>query len=170
MVPMRHAHCGAIGCSATRCDAMRNGWKLTFFIIPAFRLEKVMCRRDLSWMNLISILRRSRPGLSSSSSSSSGALGRWRLMPRFSPPWTPLPLPMESSWPGEACWSCSVSSDAMVSFVGELSRRVKNYDGLGTVFDRNCLRSSAGFVWGSLLEEGSQAGGESKSFQRATNL
>jgi hypothetical protein len=45
----------------------------TFFMMPALRLLKVMCRRDLSVMNLISIFRRSRPGLSSSSSSSSAA-------------------------------------------------------------------------------------------------
>jgi hypothetical protein len=46
-----------------------------FFMMPALRLEKVMCRRDLSLMNLISIFRRSRfpPFLSSSSSSSSSS-------------------------------------------------------------------------------------------------
>jgi len=44
------------------------------------------------------------------------------------------------------------------------SRRVKNYDGLGTVFDLNCLRSSAGFVWGmALLEEG-RAAEKAKAF------
>jgi hypothetical protein len=83
----------------------------TFFMIPAFLLEKVMCRRDLSWMNLISIFRRSRPGLSSSSSSSSAAaLGRGRLMPRGSLP-SPAPLlaPASSRVDGDA-WSCSVIS------------------------------------------------------------
>lgn len=66
----------------------------TFFMIPAFRLEKVMCRRDLSWMNLMSIFLRSRPGLSSSSSSSSAAaLTRGRLTPRGSV----LPLPVSAS-------------------------------------------------------------------------
>ena len=82
----------------------------TFFMMPALRLEKVMCRRDLSWMNLISIFLRSRPGLSSSSSSSSAA-ARARLTPRFSMPRAPLP----SSWTdGDAFWSCSVISLAMV--------------------------------------------------------
>lgn len=53
----------------------------TFFMIPAFRFEKVMCRRDLSWMNLISILRRSRLGFPSSSSSSSSAVVLGRFIP-----------------------------------------------------------------------------------------
>lgn len=70
----------------------------TFFIIPAFLLEKVMCRRDLSWMNLMSIFLLSRPGLSSSSSSSSApaALVRERLTPRASVAW-PLPVARASS-------------------------------------------------------------------------
>ena len=71
-------------------------------MIPALRLEKVMCRRDLSWMNLMSIFLLSRPGLSSSSSSSSAAVEiRGRLMPRAS-----APLPVASSWAlGEALGS-----------------------------------------------------------------
>lgn len=61
-----------------------GGQGRTFFMMPALRFEKVMCRLDLSWMNLISIFRRSRPGLSSSSSSSSAtALGRGRFTPRL---------------------------------------------------------------------------------------
>lgn len=87
-------------------------WDLTFFMMPALRLEKVMCRRDLSWMNLMSIFRRSRPGLSSSSSSSSAAaLTRGRLMPRFSPPCAPLPLPVAiaSSWT-DGDWAGSARS------------------------------------------------------------
>ena len=98
--------------------------RLTFFMIPAFRFEKVMCRRDLSWMNLISIFRRSRPGLSSSSSSSSAA-----MRDRFTPlgpsdpdagaaeASLPLPLlaPMEpSSRAGDwGFWSWSVISAAI---------------------------------------------------------
>lgn len=64
----------------------------TFFMMPALRLEKVMWRRDLSVMNLISIFLRSRPALSSSSSSSS-IEGRWRLIPRGSLPlaWSSRP-------------------------------------------------------------------------------
>ena len=80
----------------------------TFFMMPAFRLEKVMCRRDLSWMNLISILRLSRPGLSSSSSSSSAALGRGRLTPLLSR--APLPLSRSSGAVGELVWSLAVIS------------------------------------------------------------
>ena len=46
----------------------------------------------------MSIFLLSRPGLSSSSSSSSGLLlTRGRLIPRFSPPVTPLPLPVAVS-------------------------------------------------------------------------
>ena len=80
---------------------------LTFFMIPAFRLENVMCRRDLSVMNLISIFLRSRPGLSSSSSSSSAVEGRWRLMPRDSPTALPFPTACSSRADGEpwSCWS-----------------------------------------------------------------
>ena len=79
--------------------------QLTFFMIPAFRLEKVMWRRDLSLMNLISILRRSRLPFSSSSSSSSAGAGRWRLTPRDSGAGA-LPLPCDSSSSvGEFC-SC----------------------------------------------------------------
>ena len=79
----------------------------TFFMIPALRLEKVMWRRDLSVMNLISIFLRSRPGLSSSSSSSSAVEGRWRLTPRFSPAALPFPTAWSSRAEGEAgsCWS-----------------------------------------------------------------
>jgi len=56
------------------------GRRRTFFMMPAFLFENVMWRRDLSWMNLISIFLRSRPGFeSSSSSSSSPVLGRGRL-------------------------------------------------------------------------------------------
>jgi hypothetical protein len=80
-------------------------------MMPALRLLKVMCRRDLSVMNLISIFRRSRPGLSSSSSSSSAA-GRGRLVPRFASPTLRAPLPSSCSW-GDACWSWSVISEAM---------------------------------------------------------
>lgn len=92
----------------------------TFFMIPAFRFENVMWRRDLSWMNLISIFRRSRlpPFASSSSSSSASLLGRGRLrvlslvgltLGRWS---TPLPVTVadegsmvESSWGGGLLWS-----------------------------------------------------------------
>ena len=79
----------------------------TFFMIPALRLEKVMWRRDLSVMNLISIFLRSRPGLSSSSSSSSAVEGRWRLTPRFSPAALPFPTGWSSRAEGDAgsCWS-----------------------------------------------------------------
>ena len=98
-----------------RAQEKFTGEKRTFFIIPALRLEKVMWRRDLSWMNLISIFLRSRPGLSSSSSSSSAA-ARARLTPRFSMPRAPLP----SSWTlGDAFWSCSVISLAMVVELAE---------------------------------------------------
>jgi hypothetical protein len=103
--------------AAMDADAVRrarNEWLRTFFMMPALRLEKVMCRRDLSTMNLISILRRSRPGLSSSSSSSSAA-GRWRLVPRASPTLR-VPLPSSCS-EGDACWSWSVISEAMVVVV-----------------------------------------------------
>jgi hypothetical protein len=63
-------------------------------------------------MNLISIFLRSRPGLSSSSSSSSAA-GRGRLVPRLASAALRVPLP--SSWScGDAFWSCSVISLAMV--------------------------------------------------------
>lgn len=90
--------------------------KRTFFMMPALRLEKVMWRRDLSLMNLISILRRSRPPFSSSSSSSSAA-GRGRLTPR---PSFALPLPTEcasSSSVGDV-WSCWSVMSAMLSVCG----------------------------------------------------
>ena len=86
----------------------------TFFMMPALRLEKVMCRRDLSWINLMSIFLLSRLGLSSSSSSSSAAaLMRGRLTPRESPAVAPLPLPVArtSSWAeGDCCESGSTMS------------------------------------------------------------
>lgn len=99
----------------------RGRRRRTFFMMPALRLEKVMWRRDLSWMNLISIFLRSRPGLSSSSSSSSAA-GRGRLVPRFASPATRAPLlAATSSWTeGDAFWSCSVISEAMVVVVVEI--------------------------------------------------
>ena len=92
-------------------DATRRRRRLriprTFFMMPALRFEKVMWRRDLSVMNLISIFLRSRPGLSSSSSSSSAVEGRWRLTPRFSPAALPFPTAWSSRAEGEAgsCWS-----------------------------------------------------------------
>lgn len=87
--------------------------RLTFFMIPAFRLENVMWRRDLSLMNLISILRRSRLPFSSSSSSSSAGAGRWRLTPRASVVGA-LPLFCgSSSSVGEFCSCCSVMSAMM---------------------------------------------------------
>src|SRR5258708_3544275 len=57
-------------------------------------------------MNLISIFLRSRPGLSSSSSSSSAVEGRWRLTPRLSIE-LPLPTACSSRADGEpwSCWS-----------------------------------------------------------------
>ena len=101
----------------------RNGLGRTFFMIPALRLEKVMWRRDLSWMNLISIFLRSRPGLSSSSSSSSWA-GRGRLVPRFASAWRSAPLLARSSLTlGDAFWSWSVISEAMVLWLIRLVAR-----------------------------------------------
>lgn len=92
---------------------------VTFFIMPALRLEKVMCRRDLSWMNLMSIFRRSRPGLSSSSSSSSAAaLTRGRLTPRES---AVLPLPVASSRLGE--WVFGSVMSAMLAMAGRTGSR-----------------------------------------------
>lgn len=83
-----------------------------------------MCLLDLSWMNLISIFLRSRPGLSSSSSSSSWA-GRGRFVPRFASPWTRAPLLVRSSWTlGDAFWSWSVISEAMVVWLIVLVARV----------------------------------------------
>jgi hypothetical protein len=92
------------GIRASSREKMRL--KHTFFMIPALRFEKVMCRRDLSVMNLISIFLRSRPGLSSSSSSSSAVEGRWRLTPRLSIE-LPLPTACSSRADGEpwSCWS-----------------------------------------------------------------
>jgi len=93
----------------------------TFFMMPAFLLENVMWRRDLSVMNLISIFLRSRPGLSSSSSSSSAVEGRWRLIPRLSPPAIELPFPTvcSSRADGEP-WSCwSVMSAIVVRMYDE---------------------------------------------------
>lgn len=82
-------------------------------MIPALRFEKVMWRRDLSLINLISIFLLSRPPFSSSSSSSSAALARWRFTPRLSGAGA-LPLPAEcASSPssvGEVCSCWSVMS------------------------------------------------------------
>lgn len=84
----------------------------TFFMIPAFRLEKVMWRRDLSLINLISIFRRSRPPFSSSSSSSSAA-ARGRLTPRPSLA-VPLPTACASSSSVGDVWSCWSVMSAMM--------------------------------------------------------
>lgn len=67
-------------------------------------------------MNLISILRRSRPGLSSSSSSSSAVCGRWRFIPRLSPDTRGFEFAVicSSSADGEA-WSCWSVRSAIVS-------------------------------------------------------
>jgi hypothetical protein len=53
---------------STSCQAdLQSGIKThTFFMIPALRLLKVMCRRFLSWMNSILIFRRPRFSPSSS--------------------------------------------------------------------------------------------------------
>lgn len=118
-----HRSMGSIGA----CDALvsRRAWAtvkapdgslLTFFMMPALRLEKVMWRRDLSWMNLISIFLLSRPGLSSSSSSSSAA-GRGRFVPRLGSAWARAPLPLlatSSLAVGDCCCSWSVISLVMV--------------------------------------------------------
>lgn len=91
-----------------------EGTRRTFFMIPALRLEKVMWRRDLSWMNLISIFLRSRPGFSSSSSSASSAR---RLVPRFSGA-APLPAAAvccSSSWEGEVFSSATGGMSAMMA-------------------------------------------------------
>lgn len=91
---------------ASRCQRRKH----TFFMMPALRLEKVMCRRDLSWMNLISIFLLSRPGLSSSSSSSSAAaLVRDRLTPLFST--VPLPFSRSSCSLSGAFGSCATWCD-----------------------------------------------------------
>ena len=89
--------------------------RLTFFMMPALRLEKVMCRRDLSVINLISILRRSRPPFSSSSSSSSAAAEtRGRLVPRDSP----LPVGSSLGEPWSSCEGSVMSAITMdVTFV-----------------------------------------------------
>ena len=113
-----YACCGSVhslacGCDRTRrVDAARSrvGVGRTFFMIPAFRLEKVMWRRDLSWMNLISIFLLSRPGLSSSSSSSSAADARGRLTPRGSA--APFSRSSCSSW--TAVGSCATMSADML--------------------------------------------------------
>lgn len=98
----------------------RRGDGRTFFMMPALRLEKVMCLRDLSLMNLISIFRRSRLPFSSSSSSSSAADGRWRFTPRDS--WTALPLP--TAWPSSSSvgevWSCWSAMSAIAKWESEL--------------------------------------------------
>lgn len=57
-----------LGCVSAENERVQDtrGGKLTFFMIPALRLLKVICRRDLSVMYSILILRRpdSPPSLS----------------------------------------------------------------------------------------------------------
>jgi hypothetical protein len=107
---MFNATCKTRACPSRRRQRVHLVQSRTFFMIPALRFEKVMWRRDLSWMNLISIFLRSRPGLSSSSSSSSAA-GRGRLVPRLASAFS-WPLPSSCS-DGDAFWSCSVISLAI---------------------------------------------------------